>query len=170
MTADEFWRALPGSREASVHLADFPANTEEFVNEELVGRWSRLMKIRETANAEIEKLRQRKIVGTSLEAQVRLRANGDTLTLLERSRDVLETLFIAQVELQADPALSMAEAGHGDQAGVGEALRLEVRRAQGVRCERCWRYVTSVAAEPMVQGLCERCVEMLAEPVGRTDA
>ena len=171
VTADEFWRVLPGSREESVHLADFPTNTEEFVNEELVGRWSRLMKIRETANAEIEKLRQQKTVGTSLEAQVRLRANADTLTLLERARDVLETLFIAQVELQADPALSVTGAGTGNLAGavVGEALRVEVRRAQGVRCHRCWRYVASVAAEPMVQGLCARCVDTLAEPAVHTD-
>ena len=40
-----------------------------------------------------------------------------------------------------------------------------VERATGTKCERCWRYVPEVSAEPDRTGLCPRCVEALAEPV-----
>ena len=42
---------------------------------------------------------------------------------------------------------------------------LEVRKADGVKCERCWRIVPSVASDAGREGLCNRCVEALAEPV-----
>ena len=37
--------------------------------------------------------------------------------------------------------------------------------ADGVKCERCWRFVPSVSDAPEFKGLCERCVDALAEPV-----
>ena len=154
VTADELWLVLPGPRDTSVHLTDFPADAAELRDEELVSRWSRLIKIREAANAEIEKLRQQKVLGTSLEARVRIWAAGSTHALLERYRDILDTVFIAQVHLESDSEAS-------------DAFRLEVDRAAGVRCQRCWRYVPSVSDESTVQDLCSRCVDMLAEPVSR---
>ena len=38
------------------------------------------------------------------------------------------------------------------------------RKAPGVKCERCWRFVPSVRTEPEWAGICDRCVEALAEP------
>ena len=50
--------------------------------------------------------------------------------------------------------------------GTGdEPARFAAERATGVKCERCWRYVPAVSAEPGREGLCERCLEALAEPV-----
>jgi isoleucyl-tRNA synthetase len=43
--------------------------------------------------------------------------------------------------------------------------RFAAERATGVKCERCWRYVPAVSAEPGREGLCERCLDALAEPV-----
>jgi len=40
-----------------------------------------------------------------------------------------------------------------------------VERAAGVKCERCWRYVNAVTTEPDRAGICDRCVDALAEPV-----
>ena len=44
-------------------------------------------------------------------------------------------------------------------------LTIRVRKADGVKCERCWRFVSSVRSEPDRAGICDRCVEALAEPV-----
>jgi isoleucyl-tRNA synthetase len=43
--------------------------------------------------------------------------------------------------------------------------RVTIERASGVKCERCWRIVPSVATEPAIAGLCDRCQEALAETV-----
>ena len=46
-------------------------------------------------------------------------------------------------------------------------LRVEVEKAPGVKCERCWRYVPATHTEPDWAGICDRCVDALAEPVNR---
>ena len=76
VTADELWRFLPGKREDSVHLADFPSGLDALVDPALSERWQRLMKLRDAVNIEIERLRQAKVVGKSLEAKVEVRATG----------------------------------------------------------------------------------------------
>jgi isoleucyl-tRNA synthetase len=40
-----------------------------------------------------------------------------------------------------------------------------VEKADGTKCDRCWRYVPEVSAKPGREGLCPRCDEALDEPV-----
>jgi isoleucyl-tRNA synthetase len=49
-------------------------------------------------------------------------------------------------------------------SGDGET-RAGVTRAEGTKCERCWRIVPEVSASADRNGLCPRCVEALAEAV-----
>jgi isoleucyl-tRNA synthetase len=152
MTADEVWRHLPGSREGSVHLALFPTGAEldRLLAPDLVERWSRLIEVRDRVNAALEEARQQKTIGNSLSARVDLLAIGEEAELLYRYRDDLPMLFIAsQVNLRT-----------GDDAGESGSA-ITVRRADGTKCTRCWRIVPHVNDE----GLCDRCVEALAETV-----
>jgi isoleucyl-tRNA synthetase len=146
VTADELWRHLPGRQEESVHMAEFPARDaiRTLVNDELVSRWERLIAIRDRVNVALEAKRQDKTIGTSLAAHVMLRASGETLTLLERYRDDLPMLFIVS-------AVSLEPAGSDD-------LEVDVRRADGHKCARCWRIVPAVSTTPATDGLCDRCV------------
>jgi isoleucyl-tRNA synthetase len=161
VTADELWRVLPGRRDDSVHLAEFPSKLEALVNPALDERWQRLMKLRDAVNAEIEKLRQSKVVGKSEEAQVELRATGGLASLIERYHDDLPTVFMT----------SAVVLGGTRDAGLGAVYResddswaaILVSRADGVRCDRCWRYVPEVGSHSGNQGLCPRCEHALAE-------
>ena len=172
VTADELWQVLPGTREDSVHLAEFPTGLEELIDQDLLDRWKRLMGVREVVNGEIERLRQRKTVGTSLEAKVRIRASGDTAALLERHREDLPMLFItSSVEVETVPQASPPSANDSiASAALTEASGtawVEVSRADGTKCERCWRYVRTMSSEPDTAGLCDRCADALSETVGR---
>jgi isoleucyl-tRNA synthetase len=170
VTADELWRYLPGTREESVHLADFPADTAALVDEPLLARWKRLLAVREAVNAELERLRREKTVGTSLEATVRLTAGGDVAPLLNDPRTDLPMLFIASaVVVEEDPALGagVESASGAHYVETGGAVRVEAARADGAKCERCWRYVPTVSTDAASEGLCERCADALAETVSR---
>ena len=104
-------------------------------------------------NVEIEARRKEKVFGTSLGAAARIVASGGDLALLRKYESSLPTLFIvSSVEVDEGPD------------GVPPVL--EVRKADGVKCERCWRIVPSVTGDAGREGLCDRCVEALAEPVG----
>jgi isoleucyl-tRNA synthetase len=147
VTADELWRQL-GGREESVHLADFPAGTESLVDPALVERWEQLLAVREDVNRALENARQGKIIGTSLGAHATLTAGGATGELLRRYEAELPMLFIvSQVSLHA---------------GAAEGAAVSVTRAEGLKCERCWRVVPDVSRDAGSEGLCSRCVDALA--------
>ena len=152
-TSDELWRFLPGQRAESVHLEVFP-RVDHLVNRDLEERWTRLIAVRDDVNAALEEQRKRKVIGNSLGAKVRITAQGAIGTLLEQYRVHLPTLFIV-----SDVALDVGPADAADE------VRVTVERAPGVKCERCWRYVPAVTTEPDRAGICDRCVEALAEPV-----
>ena len=167
VTADELWRHLPGQRADSVHLADFPAGAEKLVDPQLQERWRRLRGVRDAVNVQIERLRMQKIVGTSLEARVILRASGSSAELIERYADELPALFItSEVEVAVNSTGSDAGTAADDVwTEPGGAVAIEVLPASGVKCSRCWRYVPALA--PAGDGdVCERCVDALAEAIG----
>ena len=68
-TADEAWENLPGIREASVHIAEFPA-AENADNTALLRDWERIFAIRDQVLKALEDARNEKQIGSSLEAKV----------------------------------------------------------------------------------------------------
>jgi isoleucyl-tRNA synthetase len=149
VTADELWRYLPGQRSASVHLEEFPV-VSSYVSPDLLGTWERLMEVREEVNAALEQKRKDKVIGNSLGARVVITASGPVGRLLEQHRAYLPMLFIV-----SDLALHVGSAEGADE------IRVDVEKAPGVKCERCWRYVPTTRTEPDWAGICDRCVEAL---------
>ena len=155
VTADEIWRYLPGQREPSVHIAEFPSReaVAALADDGVVERWKQLIEVRDAVNVALEARRQDKTIGTSLGARVSLRSGGDTGALLDRYRDDLPMLFIvSQVDLETA----------GDTAG----LEIAVTRAEGEKCARCWRVVPSVSSAAATEGLCDRCVDAVSAVAG----
>lgn len=155
MTADELWRWMPGARATSVHLEEFP-NVSGLVDSDLMASWDRLLKVRDVVNAALEEKRKAKVIGNSLGARVSLSASGPTAALLKEYEAHLPMLFIV-----SEIALTLAPTDGADE------LRVEVEKASGVKCDRCWRFVPSIRSEPDWAGICDRCVDALAEPVNR---
>jgi isoleucyl-tRNA synthetase len=120
----------------------------------VIATWDRLMAVRNVVNAALEEKRKDKVIGNSLGAQVSITASGPVADLLEQHRADLPTLFIV-----SDVQLHL-----GVRDGADE-IRVDVDKAPGTKCERCWRYVATVRAEPEWAGLCDRCVGALAQPV-----
>ena len=161
MTSDELWGYLPGRQEDSVHLAEFPSGLDAMKDADVDARWQRLMAVRDAVNVEIEKLRKGKIVGKSEEAKVELRGVGSLGALLERNRADLPTIFMAsQVAVSGAPT---AEEGVVFKESDDSWASIVVSRADGVRCERCWRYVPAVSSHAGHEGLCDRCEAALQE-------
>jgi isoleucyl-tRNA synthetase len=152
VTADDLWRHLPGRRSPCVHLEDFPA-VEHLLNPDVLGTWERLLGVRESVNAALEEKRKNKVIGNSLGARVVITASGPIGTLLEQHRSRLPMLFIV-----SDLALHVGAADGPD------VVQVEVEKAPGVKCERCWRFVPRTSSAPDTAGLCDRCIDALAEP------
>jgi isoleucyl-tRNA synthetase len=146
-TMDELWRNLPGGREPSVHLALFPSALESWRDDELLTRWAELSGVRDHVNVALEEKRQDKTIKSNLSARVKIGATGDLKRSLESYLEELPSLFgVSQVVVE--------------EANTSEP-RVVVEKADGVKCERCWRFVPSVSEAGEFKGLCERCVDAL---------
>jgi isoleucyl-tRNA synthetase len=151
-TADEIWESLPGTREPSVHMAEFPPIEQREENLALLPTWDKLLDIRSVVQKALEEKRNEKIIGASLEASVLIRASGEELKLLRRYEDQLASIMIvSEVRIDESPA---------------EQLSVDVRHAEGSKCERCWNWSATVGADPRFPGLDRRCVEQVEQGWG----
>ena len=115
--------------------------------------WEILLSVRNEVLKALEGARAEKRIGGGLEAQVRLSAPDSIYPVLDRYRDQLRYLFIV-----SDVVLEKVLASNGD-----EGLAIEVNRAPGQKCERCWNYSIHVGEDKNYPMVCERCSPVLAE-------
>jgi isoleucyl-tRNA synthetase len=152
MTADEIWQSLPGPRDESVHLTEFPRGVEAWRDPELEARWTQLRDLRAVVYGQLEVARAAKTIGSSLEARVRLAvpAGHDLAGLVRAQLADLPMLFIvSSVDVVS---------GQGD-------LAVEVAHAPGEKCPRCWRFVTETMPSGELMGLCLRCADAVGDTV-----
>jgi isoleucyl-tRNA synthetase len=143
-TADEAWENLPGKRESSVHIAEFPA-AKSAEDAAMMAAWERLFAIRDEVLKALEDARNAKQIGSSLEAKVVLTADHETTLFLADYFNELRYIFIvSQVEVHE-----------------GNVLKVEIQKADGQKCDRCWNYSIRVGEFERYPTVCERCAEAL---------
>jgi len=156
-TTEEIWSYMPAdpARPPSVHLADFPVVEPDLRAPQLAADWERLLEVRAAVTKALEELRRRGEIGHSLEAQVRLSADGTLGALLAGRCALLPEIFIvSRVELLPAGVLAAASAIPG--------LAVEVAPAAGEKCGRCWNYRADVGSDRRFPTLCGRCVRVPA--------
>jgi isoleucyl-tRNA synthetase len=161
-TAEEIWRHFPrGAGDPdSVHLALFPAAADLGVplDAERTANWEKLLIVRTEVLRALEAARNAKTISGALEAKVVLSAEGNLAPLLEQYKSWLPAMFIvSQVELRNPGSTG------GQKSEFLSSLSVEVQRADGRKCERCWNYSTHVGENADYPTICERCVKALHE-------
>jgi isoleucyl-tRNA synthetase len=160
-TAEEIWRTLrPQLGEGghkSVHLAMFPEINPEWADKKLAQRWEYLLSVRTVVQAALERKRNDKTIGASLEAKVTLRAVPEKHSLLLKyEQDLLPLFIVSQVELQKTSELSFENSPALD---ASLEISVNIDKADGLKCERCWNYRPAVGTFNDHPTLCDRCVE-----------
>ncbi|PYM66807.1 MAG: isoleucine--tRNA ligase [Candidatus Rokuibacteriota bacterium] len=158
-TAEEAWRHAPGVKAESVHLERFPEVSREWLDDTLAREWGRLLEVRREVTKALETARAQGLIGSGLEARLRVAAAPEDLPeLLRAKRALLPTLFIvSQVELGG--ARTSAAVQYESQEIPG--LVIGVDKARGRKCQRCWTWSERVGEHRAHPGLCERCVPVV---------
>ena len=156
-TAQEAWEAMPGERDEFVFtqtwfdgLQELPADAS-FSHE----YWQRVLTFRDEANRAIEQARGAGTIGGSLEAEVTIYTQDETMlsTLRALGNELRFVLITSRADVVAEAAPADAvKAEQGDLAFV-------VKKSSAAKCERCWHYEAEVGADPEYPGLCPRCIE-----------
>ena len=123
-----------------------------------------LRELRTSVNRVLEECRSRQELGASLEAAVRIDArNSDlqsALDWLNTSEDqevdgLRDWLLVSQLQIGGEPWAELL-ASQDDEVAL-----IEVSRARGTKCERCWHYEGDVGQHPDHPHICGRCVGVL---------
>ncbi len=146
-TAEEAWADLgmdpdsPTIFTGLFHRVPVPADAQA-----LALRWARLREIRADTMREIEAVRSRGEIGSSLAAEVDYHATGDDLALLRSLDDDLRFVML----------VSRADVHPG-----GASLRIAVQATAHDKCARCWHHRADVGRQADHPELCGRCVDNL---------
>jgi len=142
-TADEAWEHIPGRPVGSVHQSIWQPRDFQRPEAERAD-WRALLDLRELVLPELEKARQAKVIGKSLEAAVVLSGSHPALSAaVTHGAELRELLNVSRLETAA--------------GGEGP-LRIVITPAAGGKCGRCWHNEPEVGTHPTHPSLCARCV------------
>ncbi len=152
-TAEEAWAVFAGKKayEASgetIFTQTYYTLPEVADAEALRAKFGALRELRTEVTKQLEEVRIAGGIGSSLQAELEIRASGDKYTLLNSLGDDLKFVFITS------QARLIEVAGEADEAVI-------VTPSTQPKCERCWHYRADVGAHPEHPGLCGRCVSNL---------
>ncbi|MEO8524663.1 MAG: isoleucine--tRNA ligase [Caldimonas sp.] len=149
-TAEEAWKTVGPKGSASIFTETY-VDVRPWIDGELLARWARIADVRAESNRQIELLRAEGKIGSSLQAEVRVRAGPLRFNELASLGDDLRFVLItsaARVE------------SAGDTADPGEFF-VKVAPSAATKCERCWHYRGDVGIDAAHPTICGRCVSNL---------
>ena len=133
-TSEEVYSLLPHTEE-SVHLTDMPEVVTYSASAEVEELFNLFFELKDKVNKKLEEARNEKLIGSALEAVVKINLDPKYNEVKEKLGSYLHQLFIvSKVEYTTD----------------GEEVVVE--KSTGEKCNRCWNYVDHLNGD-----ICDRC-------------
>lgn len=133
-TSEEVYSLLPHTEE-SVHLTDMPEVVEYSDSKEVEELFKLFFELKDKVNKKLEEARNEKLIGSALEAVVKINLDAKYNEVKEKLGSYLHQLFIvSKVEYTTN----------GDE--------VVVEKSTGEKCNRCWNYVDHLNGD-----ICDRC-------------
>ena len=152
-TAEEVLFSFPlgDKKKESIYLYEFNENLyPSYRNEEILKKWEHILSLREKVLKEIERKREEKIIGSSLETEVTLFFEDEDYKFYKNCEEILREAFIvSKVEVKRGKFL------------------IQVNKAKGEKCLRCWNYKEDVGKDKEYPHLCSRCILIVKNKEGR---
>lgn len=157
-TCDEIWTAMKHDKSRNpegplfnnIPTADYIETDEAFI-----AKWDRIHEIRTDVQKALELARNEKVIGKPLEAKVTLYADGELADFLKSELKSLPEIFITSAVEIAD--------GEGEFKGDVKGLSITVNKADGEKCERCWKFSDTVGQDSEDPTLCAHCAETMKQ-------
>ena len=140
-TTNDAYLHLPHHTEENVYLENMPL-AKELGNEDLVVKYDKFMAVRDNVLKALEEARNNKVIGKSFNAKLVLYPENEVKELLESLNVNLQQVFI----------VSRLEIKEGTGEFTFNNLSIDVLKADGETCDRCWQVV-----DVTKEGLCPRC-------------
>jgi isoleucyl-tRNA synthetase len=149
-TAEEAWRVFGAKAGASIFVETY-SDVRPWLDAELLAKWARIAGVRAEANRKIEALRTDGKLGSSLQAEVIVKAGPTMVERLATLGDDLRFVMISSAA-HVQPLAAAADA---------EEFFVEATVTTAPKCERCWHYRSDVGIDAAHPTICGRCTANL---------
>ena len=143
-TAEEIWQVLGKNPQDSVMLHAWHVLPQGAGEAELAHRWGVIREVRAQTQRMLEALRIDGKIGSSLQAEVEIRASGARYEALASLEDDLRLVLICS-------KVTLVRAADSGAEGVFAVA------SSAEKCGRCWHYRPDVGHDPAHPELCARC-------------
>ena len=147
-TADEIWQILMPQSDEHIFMDEWYDLPPHDLNSRELLAWEHIIHVRAIANKKIEELREKGLVGSSLQAEIDIFASGD----------IYQSLSILHEDLKF--AIITSHAKLHERQGD---LHIDVRASEHKKCDRCWHYREEVGSHHEHPTICNRCISNLFE-------
>lgn len=158
-TSEEIWGHMPDFKDKaeSVHMTERPQPDPQWNDDALAAKWNRILDVRSEVTKALEDARTAKLIGHPLDAGIELYVDDAELRQAlsdfgEDLRDIFIVSSASVADVEADGFVRSTEM---------PGLSTRVFKAQGEKCERCWKYDLTVGDFPVYEGACSRCASAL---------
>ena len=160
-TAEEVWSYFSHSDGKSVHMNSFADLIDVSVDEEFICRWNMMTELKSEVSKALELCRREKVIGHSLDAQVKLVLPSNVSSALGDECSDLKFIFIvSSVEL----VNVLGDEGKVYSSEKMKGLEIGVSRMGGEKCERCWNYFKEDSTNKGEHStICFRCIKNLEQ-------
>ena len=151
-TSQEIWDQMPKTEGMNKYVVfeDMPKAGQYTASAEFEAKWAQVMAIRDEVKKVLEAKRAEKVIGSSLEAGIKLYCTGANFALLSSfaAEELADLMIVSRAEVIE---------GEGGVASGMEGLAIEAYHMDGEKCERCWKYSPSIGCDAHHPTLCARC-------------
>ena len=158
-TAEEVWSYFSHSDGKSVHMNSFTDSIDVSVDEGFICRWDMLTDLKSEVSKALELCRREKVIGHSLDAQVRLVLPSNISSVLGGECSDLKFIFIVS---SVEVVKALDNEGKVYSSEKMKGLEIGVSRMGGEKCERCWNYFKEDSSDKGEHlTICFRCIKNL---------
>jgi len=147
-TAEELWNVVNKENKSTIFVESwYELPSHELSEEELLG-WHHAVEVRNLTNKKIEALREKGVVGSSLQAELKISAPADIYKSLSFFDTELKYILITSNSILKES---------------NKDIEIEVNASKNNKCERCWHYVGDIGQNLEHPTICKRCISNLFE-------
>lgn len=144
--SEESYGHFTGKTKESIFMEDYPTPNAQWSNEAIRAQFEKLFEVRNVSSKKLEEERAAKTIGSSLEAKIKIQvpeAQAQAMGQLSE-RQLKEFFIVSQLETTQGPEINV-----------------QVQKAEGDKCPRCWNYDTLVETTNYGE-VCSKCNEALS--------
>ena len=156
-TAEEAWSHVPKNSQKSIFFNKWLIINDSEIPQTKINleNWEKILEIKKYVSKELENKREKNIIGSSLDADVKILCSDNLYNLLSEYGDELKFIFItSKVILERENNLKDGQIYEIN----GENLKVEIENSKNKKCERCWHRCISVGTDKNHKTLCVRCI------------